>query len=148
MEARWTRRSPPATLRTSVPTTTARIAMVRRRRNWSPGPRSAEPVTHSPHGRERQVVPELLAQLAYVHVDGPLVPVPTLAPHPVEQLAAGERETAVGSEVGEEVELPRREAHDVRALAYLAPPRVDHDVGDLGHRRLVSRGHPGAAQYR
>ena len=49
---------------------------------------SAQPVADAPHRGEGQVVAELLAQLADVDVDGALVAVPAVAPHPVEQLPA------------------------------------------------------------
>ena len=85
--ARRTSNRLPAVVSRSVPVTTATMAMVRRRRMGFGRPGSAEPVAHAPDGGEGQLVPELLAQLAHVDVDGPLVAEPAFAPHPVEELA-------------------------------------------------------------
>ena len=78
-------------------------------------------------------VPELLAQLGHVDVDRALVAVPVGPPHAVEQLLAGEGETDVVGQEGEQVELAGGERHRLSPLAHLAPAQVDLDLADGDH---------------
>src|SRR5665213_3142428 len=99
----------------TVATTRAMMAMVRRRLMGGPvrdgrvrtaGGPSSEPVADAPHGGEREVGAELLAQLADVDVDRPLVAEPVRAPDAVEELLAGQGQALVGHQERQQVELP------------------------------------------
>src|SRR5262245_58529701 len=64
---------------------------------WRPScgggrPRGLQAVADATNGHDGRGVPELLADLRDVHVDGARVAEPVEAPHPVEDLLAGERE--------------------------------------------------------
>src|SRR5436190_23318734 len=77
--------SVPKPANSNVAATVPRITSVSRRVMCRP---LLEPVTDAAHGREREAVAQLLAQLTDVHVDGPFVAVPVGTPRAVEQLAA------------------------------------------------------------
>ena len=88
----------------------------------------------------RKDVTELLAQLADVDVHRALVAVPALSPHGIEELAARQRQSAVGGEVGEEIELAGGEGDDFTVHLDLAPTGVDDQVTHLDHHRLAALG--------
>src|SRR5947209_13752767 len=125
----------PATSR--APATTATMVTVSRR--VIPSPQS---VPHTPDGGEGQGVAEFLAQLAYVDVDGALVAVPPRAPDPVEDLLAAERQPAVLGQEVQEIELARRQRHNLAIHSRLAAPGVDlhaadeDDVGSVPRRAV------------
>ena len=106
---------------------------------------SAEPVADAPHRGQREVGPELLAQLGHVDVDRPLVAVPVGAPDAVEQLLAREGEAGVAGQEGEQVELAGGQGHHLAAPAHLAAAQVDLEVAH-GHDLLGGRALAGAAE--
>src|SRR5580658_5177530 len=108
--------------------TTMPMMVARRRRCTSWVSRaSAQSVPDAPDRRQRQGRAQLLAELADVDVHGPLVAVPPGAPHPVQQLLAGEGQARVGRQELEEVELPGRQGDDGAAHPGLPPGQVDLD---------------------
>ena len=104
------------------------MAVVMRRLIVGADPSSVQPVADAPHRGERQVVAELLAELAHVDVDGALVADPAVAPHAVEQLPAAEGEALVFEQVGEQVELAGREGDRRAVEPRLAAADVDLDA--------------------
>src|SRR5205823_14309298 len=85
-------------------------------------------VAHAPHGNDRRRVAELPAELTDVHVDRPRVAGEGVTPDALEQLIAGQDETAVVEELPQEVELLRRELHLLVADLHLAAAGVDVEV--------------------
>src|SRR4051812_50094167 len=101
---------------------------------------SAESVADAPHRGEGQVVAELLAQLADVDVDGAVVAGPVDAPHPVDQLLAGQGDALVARQEGQQIELPGGEGDGLATTADLAagggpPPHGPRGDGPGGRPR-------------
>src|SRR5947208_10200812 len=96
-------------------------------------PRGPDLVADTPHGHDRRSLAELPAQLAHVNVHGARVPSERVAPHPLEQLVAGEDEPTVVEELPEEVELFRRELDLLVTHLDLAAAGVDQQVAVLHH---------------
>src|SRR5262245_63238135 len=97
-----------------------------RRRRMSP-----QPVAGTDDGGEREVGPELAAQLADVDVDGPLVAQVVVAPRQVEQLAAGQDVAPVLDQGRQQGELPGGEGDDPVVPPGLVAGEVDLDPADL-----------------
>src|SRR5262249_25290734 len=95
-------------------------------------------VADAPHGDDRRRVAELAADLAHVHVDGARGAREGVPPHALQQLVAGEHETAVVEQLPEQVELLRRQLDLVVADVDLALARVDDEVAVRQLLRLVT----------
>jgi len=60
-------------------------------------------------------------------IDGPLIAVPVVAPHPVEQLSARQGQAEVGGQVGEQIELPGGQGDHGPGPTHLPAPGIHFD---------------------
>ena len=80
------------------------------------------------------VVLDLLPQPADVHVDQPFV-AELVAPHPLQQLLAGQHPAGVLGQLAEQPELGAGHRHRLAAQPHLAGLRADLQIAEAQHRR-------------
>ena len=108
----------------------------------------ADGVPDAVHGAD-DVGAELAAQRADVRVDGARARRHVVAPHLLEQLFAGRHPTGPRREVHEQVELGRREVHELAVLTHAARRGIELDVADRRRdRRRSPATRAGATQDR
>src|SRR5439155_10764825 len=96
---------------------------------------------------DRAVPTELRPYLGDVHVHGTGTGVRGVPPHRGEQLLPGEHPSGPGQQVGEQVELGRREVDRYPAGVYRVPGRVEHHRAGRAYP-LAFRRSGGAPQHR
>src|SRR5512133_172127 len=105
-------------------------------------PRGCDLVADAPHGDDRRGVAELAANLPDMHVDGPRVAGERVAPHPLQELVAGQHDAPMVEELPEQVELLGRQLDLLLTDVNFAPAGIHLEVAvaNLGALRVAALG--------